>query len=286
MWSVLLWILKIAGVLLLVVCLLVLVFLLTVLFAPIRYQIQGSKYGENMRVQALFSYLDPIVRIYVRYPEEQIVQVRICGILVFPKKEKKPKTDEIRSERQQERQQVQNEKEKIVQEEKPQVQGSASWVVRSKPEGQASDQSVKQEKTLHKTETWSSETEKQSQKISSQYDGICDKVSFLWENRTSVLKGLQIILKAMKTLLPKHCRADIVYGTGEPDVTGYVYAAYCSLSAYLPKGISYEPVWTERILEGDVWMKGRLRLIYFVVAAVRIFANKDIRLLIKKIRSV
>lgn len=267
MMSILLWILKAVGMVLGSVCVLVLFLLFLLLFAPIRYRIEGNKHEEEMQIQALFSYLNPIVRIYVQYPTKQIVSVRICGILIFPKKEKVKKQEtrkpKIKPEQTEETIQQLQERKNVVQEQKERVQ----------QETLQQSQSVAQKERSEKT---AKETSYQPSK----------QASLLWENRKSVLQVLRIILKAIKKLLPKKCRADISFGTGEPDVTGYIYAAYCSLSAYLPKGISYEPIWMERMLEGDVWMKGRLRLIYFVVAAVQIFSNKDVRLLIKKIRSV
>ena len=60
--------------------------LLLVLFAPIRYSSEGSKYVDNLQVKALVTYLNPIVRVKISYPDEAIVKVRILGITVFPVK--------------------------------------------------------------------------------------------------------------------------------------------------------------------------------------------------------
>ena len=66
MLSIVLFILKLVGIILLVLLCLVLLILVLVLFAPIKYKGSGQKYGECLQVQAWVTYLNPIVRILVQ----------------------------------------------------------------------------------------------------------------------------------------------------------------------------------------------------------------------------
>ena len=71
-----LFILKVLGIIVLCVFGLVFLILLLVLFAPFRYSSEGSKYADNLQVKALVTYLNPIVRVKISYPDETIVKVR------------------------------------------------------------------------------------------------------------------------------------------------------------------------------------------------------------------
>ena len=110
--------------------------------------------------------------------------------------------------------------------------------------------------------------------------------SLFQENKGLILEVIKIVLRALKTILPRKCQIKAVYGAGEADKTGFIYAAYCALEGYLPGKVTFEPVWTEKFAEGEFELKGKIRIIHFLVAVIKIIANPMVRLLIKKIRRV
>ena len=75
MLGIILFILKVLGIIVLCALGLTFLILLLVLFAPIRYSSEGSKYVDNLQVKALVTYLNPIVRVKISYPDEAIVKV-------------------------------------------------------------------------------------------------------------------------------------------------------------------------------------------------------------------
>ena len=93
MLGIILFILKVLGIIVLCALGLVFLILLLVLFAPIRYSSEGSKYADNLNVKALVTYLNPIIRVKISYPDKTIVKVRILGITVFPAKSKEKTSD-------------------------------------------------------------------------------------------------------------------------------------------------------------------------------------------------
>ena len=99
MLGIILFILKVLGIIVLCALGLIFLILLLVLFAPIRYSSEGSKYVDNLQVKALVTYLNPIVRVKISYPDEAIVKVRILGITVFPVKLKERRSDGQREEK-------------------------------------------------------------------------------------------------------------------------------------------------------------------------------------------
>ncbi len=97
--KVLLFLLKWLGILLLVVLGLVLLLILVALLAPVRYKGKLDKKEEPeevFRAEGLVSWLNPLVRVRIRYTEKKLrYTVRILGICLLnsekPKKEKKRK---------------------------------------------------------------------------------------------------------------------------------------------------------------------------------------------------
>ncbi len=262
MLAIILFILKLLSILILVVLGLVLLVLCLVLFAPVKYSSKGNKYGEELRIQALVTYLNPIVRVKVHYPDETIVQVKILGITVYPRKLKETNASQ----------------KKKTEQTSPQSGGSHTTEA-YQTQGDAIPKR-QEEAEPEKKDT------AQSAQESSTLDTVRTYISLFQENKGLILEVLKVTLKALKTILPRKCYIKAVFGTGQADTTGFIYAAYCSLQDYLPGEIILEPVWTEAHVEGEYYLKGKIRLIHFVAAAIRIIANRNVRLLIKKIRSV
>lgn len=342
MLGIILFILKLLGILLLVILGIVVLVLALVLFAPVKYSGKGSKYGDELKVQALITYLNPIVRVKVQYPGEKIVQLKICGFTVFStgkesnEKEKNEKPEEKAKEKdkpsfesdskteQECTYQGSAESSKEKEEGSPQqssvaaageqAESNIDSIQKDKAEkseavcrqSDVSQDAADQASGAAESETASSDIrgghsgqtgakqtagsehvqEEQNSSKSSVLDTVQYYASLLQENKGLILNVIKTVLSALKTILPGKCRIKAVFGTGEADTTGFIYAAYCALDGFLPGEIIFEPVWTEKFAEGEFELKGRIRVIHFVAAAIKIIANKDVRLLIKKIRRV
>lgn len=109
----------------------------------------------------------------------------------------------------------------------------------------------------------------------------------LWqENKELIIDVFRTVAHALATILPKDIEARIVYGTGMADVTGFIYALYCALESYLPSGVSVEPLWIEKHLEGEYKLRGKIRLFPLVIALFKIISNKNVKILYNKLRRV
>lgn len=304
MLGVMLFVLKLVGIILLVLFSLVLLIFGLVLFAPIKYKGSGMKYGENLQIQAWVIYLNPIIRILVQYPDEHIVQVKICGFVVFKTgdESEKEEPDEKISKTTKEKENSYFENNTIVKQE-----CRSQEIIQEKSDPQpgcidnSGEQSVLHDVNLErKTESIENETatnrevnQTQSdtlEQTDSSKDSVFDTIRYYYslfqENKGLVLEVINIIFRALKTIMPRKCRVKVVYGAGEADKTGFVYAAYCALKEYFPGKVIFEPVWTEKFAEGEFELKGKIRIIHFLIAVIKIIANRRVRLLIKKIRRV
>lgn len=280
MLGIILFILKVLGIIILCALGLIFLILLLVLLAPIRYKCEGRKLGEDLCAKALITYLNPIVRVQVNYPDETICRVKIGGVTVLGRKSKDKKSD------------VQENSEKT---EEPRLTGKASETIdrdeKKVSESNFEDRTVSgtgkdTEKPKSQKSKTSEDKQEQDRSKSSMLDTVGYYASLFKENKELILDVLKTILKAFKTILPHKCRINVVCGTGQADTTGYIYAAYCSLKDVLPGEIYLEPVWTKPHIEGEFFVKGKIRIIHFLVAVIKIIANKKVRLLIKKLRRV
>ncbi len=274
MLGIILFILKIIGIIVLVVLGLVLLVLLLVFFAPFKYKSSGYKQEEDLKVQALITYLNPLVRILINYPEEYIVRVKVLGFTVYTVKSTKEET-------------------------KSQVLDVNTSKEHSEEQTDISDADTSKdhvEETLadstadissgEKIQTDSSK--KPSKKQKHTFDKIRAYASLLAENKDLLLDVLKTVINALKTILPGKCYINFTFGTGQADTTGYIYAVYCALLDFLPAKteIILEPVWVEKWSSGEYFIKGKIRLIHFLIAIIKIITDSNVRKLYKEIRSV
>lgn len=124
---------------------------------------------------------------------------------------------------------------------------------------------------------------------------IYDKIKEIWNNISYYLELLQeeetrqlfshIMLrtgKIIKSVCPRHIRADILFGTGSPDTTGYLYGAYCMISPALRADVCVTPDFERAVLEADFDISGRITVWVLAVNACKIALDKRLRRLIRK----
>ncbi len=92
------------------------------------------------------------------------------------------------------------------------------------------------------------------------------------------------ILAIIKHILPYKLKGSVEYGTGDPASTGEILAMLASIYPILPKDLSISPDFEESLLNCNLVLKGRIRLIVLVFHGVKILLNKQVRRLIKKVR--
>lgn len=281
---------KLLGIVLVSAILLLVIAVLLILFAPIRYKIDAEKSGDNWKLYVLMTYLNPVVRLTIRYPEERIVLLRLLGFVVYPRKGRETSKET-------------SAKAVTISEEMPSKSDGTS----SKSEGTSSKAKAASVKAPDKMTADAQESSsgdgqsrqaKSAQSVAAEENLKTDKrkhgtaaeaaayyVTLLKENQPLILGVLNTILKALKTTLPKKGSIELVFGTGQPDVTGYLYAAFCSVCGFLPGDVTVIPVWTEAYLEGKCSLMGKIRLVHLITAWIKIRTDQDVQLLYKKIRS-
>lgn len=119
-------------------------------------------------------------------------------------------------------------------------------------------------------------------KIKSEYDFY----KSLWdrpEGKAAVENVFGQLWYLLKKIKPSKVEGDVVFGTGDPAATGQAIGAIAVLYGFLPEKLHITPDFEEQKYEGNIRVKGKLRLIHVVVIAVRLIADRNFRYVVKKV---
>lgn len=120
--------------------------------------------------------------------------------------------------------------------------------------------------------------------------GFYDKIKQWWTlwNEESTLAALHFLTekgrKLIRHVLPRKIRGSITFGCEDPALTGQILGAVAIAYPLYGKGVAVYPRFEEKILEGQLQMKGRIVVACLLWQAWKIYRNPDVRKTLKKIR--
>jgi hypothetical protein len=286
MLAVILKILSIIGIILLILLCIALVLLLIVLFMPIEYRIDGSFMESGKTVKAKFRWLFGLLRGSYAYPEQGRFVVKLLWFTLFDSANPKPVS--------------QNKSDTVEQTKKPQDNAL-----------QTNKEEEQHEPDLEETETGNAEVQDEppkqtwKEKLPAKYEKIkytirklYDKIKNVLENiafykellqeessRALMRHTLRRVGKLLQHIRPRKLETDIVFGTGSPDTTGYLYGIYGMLSPSLGKNAYVEPDFSQQIFRGTLLAKGYINIWTLLVNILAVALDKRLHSLLKKVKS-
>ena len=313
MLHILLLILKIVGIILAVILGILLLLIGIVLFVPIRYDVSAKCDGtiDSLRVKGKAAWLLHLLQADVWVKGTKLKwQVRTAWIkksnaMTFGNRKegaeheaKEEKSDDIvqKVEKADVKDKICEESAKSA-EEKCEVPKEAeeerleeSSEETSKTDSSASDKSEK--------ESVGNKIKKIIEKIKLSIRNLCDKVKELLQKKEKITdfltdeshvrafqkakKALFILLKRLK---PKKINIKLHFGFEDPSTTGKVLAVLSILYPFLGDTTEIHPDFEKQILEGKVYLQGRIRICHFVWMALKLLLSKDVRISYKDIRN-
>lgn len=116
-----------------------------------------------------------------------------------------------------------------------------------------------------------------SEKIDAFYEVINNEdnrelVRFLWEQ----------IKKLIKIIKPKKGKLYVHYGMNDPETTGKIAMYLAVLYGWLGTDINILPDFEQKIMEGEVQLKGSIRLFGIIVIALKVYMNKQFKKVVLK----
>lgn len=104
------------------------------------------------------------------------------------------------------------------------------------------------------------------------------------ENQKTFRLLLRQTKKFLVHLFSGKIKGRVRFGFDDPYYTGQVLTAVSPFYGFYAKSVSLEPVFDEAVLEGELEVKGRIRLATLIFIGLRMLANKNFRVLLKKWR--
>lgn len=321
MLHILLLLLKIIGWLLLAALAAVILLLLVVLFAPIRYQAKVSRSeGEGeppLRVRGSAFWLLHLLNIRFRYDGTPTVRARITLYPVFTipasdgkKKKHMKKEQESTPEAEESAETISVSKDDEPKKDRPPEEAIStertedSFAEPFTEELPIADDLADTEEELSSRSSALQRLRRLFHRIKKcvanmQYTitSLCDKIKNILHNiqyYKEILEGetFRRVLSLcrselgglLKHLKPRKFKADWIIGTGDPLLNSELQSVYGIFFPAVGRHIRIVFDYDARHIEGELFIKGHIRTITLVRAAVKLYFNKDIRKLIHQMK--
>lgn len=272
MFQIILWILKIIGIILAAILGIVVLLIAVVLFLPVRYRIEANSEGtlKDSNVKVRFSWLFHLFAGHFIYQKGVFDwQVRI-GWKRMNQSEESPK-EEMSV-------QIPAEKEETAKETRFETESVKTESVKT----ETKEKSKQRQRKKRRTSLF--------QKIKYTYQKICDKIKILSEKKEKVIEFLsdtvhqaawerlkKEIRRILHFLTPKKIEGSICFGLEDPYNTGRILAFLSMLYPFYGEHIEIQPDFEHRVLKGELSIKGHLCGIYAMIPLWNLFWDKQVR---------
>lgn len=135
------------------------------------------------------------------------------------------------------------------------------------------------------------------EKIKYTFRRICDKISTLKKKKERIAAFLRSsthqnafsrLIKELKRLFhflkPSDASVDLEFGFSDPAYTGYTLAGISMIYPMIGEYAQIKPDFEHKVLKGNVFIKGRIRILYGVIFAWNMLWDKNVRTTYRHIR--
>lgn len=127
--------------------------------------------------------------------------------------------------------------------------------------------------------------EEKSEDLYDKYEAL-ERFYYKKQTNDVMQKMMGLIQRTFFYVMPVRYRGHLRYGFSDPSITGKIYGILCMLGIALRKDFQIEADFQEAALEGDVSIRGRIRIVYFVRIAVILFFDKQLKAVYKEGKAV
>ncbi|WP_313583787.1 DUF2953 domain-containing protein [Lacrimispora sp.] len=303
MLHIILFILKILGLLVLIVLGLVLVVVLLILLVPVRYQAEGS-YDGKVRGKARITWLLHILSVSAQYEEDLIVRVRIFGFRIGKPKKMDSELKEaedimvqameiMEPEPIREAQEVKDEIHDRVKEE-PKNLLPPKKELRSPTPPKEEPKKKKGFRVMEVFEKLKKKVLRAFTKLKFFFRRICDTLRtikdkkdeiYAWISNKENQKTGKLLFRQVKRLirhiLPRRGKGNITFGFDDPYLTGQVLTYASVIYPLCHKHLNLYPVFDQTVFTVEGTFRGRIRMGTVLLIGSRMLLDKNFRRLLK-----
>ena len=321
MLTIFLTILKILGILLLVVIGLLILGILAILFVPLRYDGKISYNDKNQCVATQITWLFRLICIEGGYQEKVYARARLLWFTLWKWKADEKENDkedhlesadyseeeldrllEERSQKEESKEETKEEtKEAKVIEEKLDEPDAEENLTEVQPteieltEAEPKEVELNEAKSNEAKSNEAESTEKKPKKIQFQQIGkrikeIKEKIKHIKEMASDQRIHRAILLlidgawKMVRHSLPRKIKGRAKFGFEDPSTTGQILTYVSLLYPCYAKSVELVPMFTEKVIDLDLYFRGRVRLFSLIWICVKIWFDRNFRYLYKKVR--
>lgn len=123
-------------------------------------------------------------------------------------------------------------------------------------------------------------------------NGLLEKarewMEFIGEEMTkkAISKLIKVIKKFLKHILPRKIKGNLTFGLEDPAMMGQVLAILGMAMPIYKNNLKIQPCFGVNMIQGDIKVKGKIRLAYLLYLAILVLIDKGIMGTIKKARSM
>lgn len=306
MLGIFLRILSVVGILLLVIIGLLFAAILLVLFFPVTYRMSGKKSPDELVFIAKANWLFGLLRLRYKYPEPGKMTVKLLWFTVYEPGKNSDSDQEADGKKARNKHKDVGDSEKAeARAEAPEETGGENSPNTTqepaqkpeKPESAETDLSedAREEQLEEKSGSWISQ---KIVKIKYTIRSIYDKIKEIWQNisyyqelftdrETKQLLSYVMLRvnKILKNLRPRKLNAEILFGTGAPDTTGYAYGVYGMLLPVLGPSVLVTPDFQRAVLEGSFQASGFTTLSVLLWQVLQVIRDKRLKRFLSKLKS-
>lgn len=295
MLGIFLGILKWLGILLLVLLGLVLTVLLAVLFVPVRYEAEGSFRGELL-AKGQISWLWRLFSIQAVYDGDTEVSLRIFGVKPGRKKETAERTEKTETP-----DPVVTGSGKRPEEEVPVYESRSKAEVPASEKHQGTEEGIKEKVPAAGTKNAKNGQKKKRvrqslfQKIKVTFQRNCGKLKTAEERWQKLMEFLEKeenkntfrllkrqVIRFFKHVLPGKVSGTVRFGFEDPYTTGRILTYISPFYGWYGRTIQVIPVFDEQVLDGELSLKGRIRIATLLFIGFQVWRDKNFRTLLKR----
>lgn len=298
-------ILKIIGIILAAVLGLAILLLLLVLFVPVRYRAYGVKKEGECRAEAKISWLLHLISVPVAFREGELsAKIKILGITLMdltdsgsfeeaePVPEPAERTEEQKTAQSGERQ---------AQEHPVEKQAAPERTSQKKEELEEEEEEkngifFRFLQFLRMIWKFFAGIPRKLKNLKCTFRRFCGKIKrmarkyraakeFALDERTKA--AVRLVLEQAKIFarqaLPRKICGEVRFGTSDPALTGQILGIAGIFYPLFMDNVKVDPDFEQTILEGELFLKGRLRIVSAVRIAWRLFRDKNVRYVYRKL---
>lgn len=307
--EIVLFILKIIGIILLSLLLTVLLLAALIMFYPVSYRLEAA-YEESLCAKVKVHWLFHLISVTLDYKEAgKKCILRILGIPIMDflnPKPKKPKPQKVKKKKRKKKKSKEQEpkKENFVQETEGTDRDSrnetaSEGLENENPSDNMEDENVsddRKEGLLDKLQRFWEKLMGFPAKLKALIKSIIQKVTNLYHKGTDLKKKAEKwvevlkrertrlaigkaklkIIKLLKHIMPRKWKAYVEYGFEDPGTTGQIYGYYWMFLGIWSERLICVPDFEHKVFKGSIFAKGHMQVIQFIYVAFQFMFDKDL----------